>query len=89
MRREKHCNKRIIHSCDKRLWYVCEFLVPVLRTQGIEPEIHNDYEHHRGNLGLPQSDLRLRSCMRIAARSVALVHVVRYADNPVRFRPSV
>lgn len=41
--------KIIIHTCDRRLWYVCEFLVPALRAQGIEPEIHNDNEH-RGNL---------------------------------------
>ena len=36
----------IIHSCDKRLWYVNKILVPTLREQGIEPEIHNDDEHH-------------------------------------------
>ena len=35
----------IIHSCDKRLWYVNKILVPTLREQGIEPEIHNDDEH--------------------------------------------
>lgn len=41
--------KVIIHSCDKRLWYVKGFLVPALRDQGIEPTIHND-DHHRGCL---------------------------------------
>ena len=41
--------KVIIHSCDKRLWYVREFLAPALRAQGIEPSIHND-DYHEGNL---------------------------------------
>ena len=39
----------IIHSCDKRLWYVREFLAPALRAQGITPSIHND-DHHKGCL---------------------------------------
>lgn len=39
----------IIHSCDKRLWYVDEYLIPALREQGIEAQIHND-DNHRGNL---------------------------------------
>ena len=37
--------KYIIHSCDKRLWYVKGFLVPALKEQGIEPIIHNDDDH--------------------------------------------
>lgn len=41
--------KVIIHSCDKRLWYVNEFLVPALREQGINPQVRND-DAHRGNL---------------------------------------
>ena len=41
--------KIIIHSCDKRMWYVKEFLAPALRAQGVEPTIHND-DDHRGCL---------------------------------------
>ena len=37
--------KVIIHSCDKRLWYVNEFLIPALHDQGIDPIVHNDDEH--------------------------------------------
>ena len=37
--------KIIIHSCDKRLWFVRDYLVPALRDQGLEPIIHNDDEH--------------------------------------------
>lgn len=37
--------RAIIHSCDKRLWYVNEFLVPALKEQGITPTIHNDDAH--------------------------------------------
>lgn len=39
----------VIHSCDRRTWYVHDFLVPALRDQGIVPEIHND-DHHEGCL---------------------------------------
>lgn len=53
----------VIHSCDRRLWYVREFLVPALRDQGIKPSIHND-DYHRGCLwsyidsfrGMPNDD---------------------------------
>ena len=41
--------KVIIHSCDKRMWYVQGYLVPALREQGVESVVHND-NNHRGNL---------------------------------------
>lgn len=55
--------KVIIHSCDKRLWYVRGYLAPALRAQGVEPSIHND-DYHQGCLwsyidsfrGLPADD---------------------------------
>ena len=45
--------KYMIHSCDKRLWYVNEYLIPSMKEQGIKDEdiiIWNDDKHH-GNLG--------------------------------------
>ena len=45
--------KYMIHSCDKRLWYVNEYLIPSMKEQGIKNEdiiIWNDDKHH-GNLG--------------------------------------
>ena len=39
----------IIHSCDARLWYVREYLLPALRDQGLRVSIHND-DNNRGNL---------------------------------------
>jgi hypothetical protein len=35
----------IIHSCDKRLWYVRQILVPALQEQGLSPIVHNDDAH--------------------------------------------
>ncbi len=37
--------KIVIHTCDPRLWYVRDFLVPALREQGLNPSIHNDDDH--------------------------------------------
>ena len=40
--------KYMIHSCDKRLWYVKEFLVPSMLAQGISEKeiiVKNDDEH--------------------------------------------
>lgn len=37
--------KVTIHSCDKRRWYVDEFLIPSLTDQGIIPNVVNDDEH--------------------------------------------
>lgn len=46
--------KFLIHACLQRLWYVTDFLIPMLREQGAEAiEVWNDTEHV-GNL---------RSCM--------------------------
>ena len=39
----------IIHSCDKRLWFVRDFLAPELKRQGLDVSIHND-DDHRGCL---------------------------------------
>lgn len=42
--------KILIHAVPERMWYVNEFLIPVLRAQGAESiEIWND-ETHEGNL---------------------------------------
>lgn len=44
--------KYMIHSCDKRLWYVNEFLVPSMLEQGIpehDIDVVND-DNHRGCL---------------------------------------
>lgn len=35
----------VIHSCDKRRWYVEEFLIPSLTDQGIIPSVVNDDDH--------------------------------------------
>lgn len=46
--------KILIHACPQRMWYVEDFLLPMLREQGAEDiEIWNDTDH-KGNL---------RSCM--------------------------
>lgn len=44
--------KYLIHSCDKRLWYVEDVLIPSMIEQGIDISdisVYNDNEH-RGNL---------------------------------------
>ena len=42
--------KILIHACPQRMWYVNDFLVPMLREQGADNiEIWNDVEH-KGNL---------------------------------------
>lgn len=32
----------LIHACPPRMWYVDQFLVPSLRSRGVEPRIWND-----------------------------------------------
>ena len=44
--------KYMIHACDKRIWYVQNFLVPSMKAQGIaikDIDIYVD-EEHKGNL---------------------------------------
>ena len=46
--------KILIHACPQRMWYVRDFLIPMLQEQGAEQiEVWNDI-HQKGNL---------RSCM--------------------------
>lgn len=42
--------KILIHACQQRMWYVTDFLIPMLREQGAKDiEIWNDTQQH-GNL---------------------------------------